>query len=119
MICGLYVIYDNKADTAVGGVVQLISTDAAAVRMFAGVVGTPGTMVNEHPKDFSLLRVGHIDLVTLEIEPNLSSRHKPISTGDAIVREFERARNVKPDNVGDDLTQGPTVDPRQLSITGA
>lgn len=119
MMCGMYVVYDEKADTAVGGVVQLISTDAAAVRMFAGIVSTPGTMVNEHPKDFTLLCVGHIDLVTLQIEPNLSSRHKPITTGDAIVREFERARNAKPGDSGDDLTQGPKVDPRQLSITGA
>lgn len=116
MLHGLYVIYDNKADTPIGGVAQLVTTDAAAVRMFAEIVTTPGTMCHQHPKDFSLLRVAFIDLVTLEIEPNLSSRHKPITTGDAIVREIERARSAIPvDGVVPGDGNG-VADPLQLSI---
>lgn len=100
----LYCIYDIKAEAVVGGVVQLLGTDAEAARMFTGVLTTPGTICHEHPEDFNLMLLGTIDYESMKITPNLSSLQIPVTTGVAIVRELERARSAIPSSQGDSIS---------------
>lgn len=99
----LYAIYDIKSEALVSKVVQILNTDAEASRMFEGVIATPGTLIHDHPQDFNLICLGTIDADTLQLTPNLTSLHVPISTGANIVREIQRARNNAPLNGRDDV----------------
>lgn len=112
MKAGLYVIYDVKAEAPIG-VIQWFSNDQAAGRMFASVIAAPGTMLNEHPEDFVLLKLGMMDLTSLHVELNTVTRMVPIAEGLEVVRALSRARESIPGN------GSAPVDPRQIDFTRA
>lgn len=90
----LYGIYDARAEQYIGGVLQLISTDASAIRMFGSVIGTPGTIVNEHPHDFELHGLGEMDINTGVITPYQNPRQNPIATGTAVLNQIRREQKT-------------------------
>lgn len=53
----LYVIIDSKAE-AVIGFPMLCKHEAQAVRNFCDVADDPKSMLNRHPEDYSLFRLG-------------------------------------------------------------
>lgn len=55
----LYAIVDEVADAIIGGI-QLHKHDAAAIRTFGDIARTEGSMINRHPTDFALMRVGFL-----------------------------------------------------------
>lgn len=59
MRTGIYAILDVKADMLVGGL-HLHKAEAAAIRMFSDIAGTPDTTVGRHPDDYELLFLGSI-----------------------------------------------------------
>lgn len=64
----LYIVLDAAA-AAVTGPLMMFPHDNVAARMFSDIAGDPQTMVNRHPTDHSLIRVGSIDEDTGEITP--------------------------------------------------
>lgn len=56
----LYAIIDSVADAIVGGI-QMHRSDAAAIRAFGDIAAADGTVVNKHPEDYELRRLGYID----------------------------------------------------------
>jgi len=107
----LYLIYDRKAEAPVSKIIQILSTDAEASRMFSTIIQSEGSLISQHPNDFDLLNVGTINFHTLKITPNLASLHQPVITGAQIVRDLTRAQNGTQNPPAD-----PGEDPRQLSI---
>jgi len=59
MQTNVYSVFDNKA--AVYGTPFFMPNDAMAVRAFEGAVNKPGSLVFDHPEDFSLFRIGNFD----------------------------------------------------------
>lgn len=57
---GIYAIYDRQARAVVGGL-QMHRHDAAAIRTFGDVASQKGSMVQMHPEDYDLIRLGHLD----------------------------------------------------------
>lgn len=80
MTQGLYVVVDNKAGQALGGV-HVFRHDAPAVRMFTDIHADEQSVIHKHPSDFALVRVGRFDDELLLIEA-----HDPvvIVTGEAV-----------------------------------
>lgn len=64
----IYAIKDNVADQIIGGL-YLHKHEAAAVRFFADVASTKGSLVGAHPQDFDLLRLGYITHFS-ELQPD-------------------------------------------------
>lgn len=56
----LYAIYDRAAQQLTGPIMNE-RADAVALRTFRDLVADPKTLVGQHPQDFDLLRLGHID----------------------------------------------------------
>lgn len=88
----LYLIYDVKAEAPIG-VIQWLSTDAQAIRMFEQVCRTPDTLCYTNPEDFVLLFVGTLDFSSCVIEPNVLALSAPIMTGVNVARALTRARD--------------------------
>lgn len=102
----LYIIYDLKAQAPASKVIQMLHSDPEAQRMFTSVIQSENNLIAQHPEDFSLLNIGSFNVLTLQLTPNLSTLHQPVSTGAYIVREL-RAR----------MSPSPTHD-SQMSIPG-
>lgn len=68
MIKSLIGVRDVVAEDFPGGLL-LVAHDAPAVRMFSDLLGTQGTIVNQHPNDHDLVEVAKFNVTTGEIEP--------------------------------------------------
>lgn len=55
----IYCIHDVVSGLVVGGL-HLFPADAAAMRMFADVAGSPDTLISRHPSDFQLVCLGEL-----------------------------------------------------------
>lgn len=55
----IYAIVDVKANQMVGGLMTH-KHEAAAVRMFSDIANAKDTMIQRHPQDFNLVRLGYI-----------------------------------------------------------
>lgn len=53
----LYIVYDDKAQAHLGGIITY-AADAAAIRFFTDAVKDKQTIVGQHPEDFTLLAIG-------------------------------------------------------------
>lgn len=60
---GIYAVLDLAADDLVGQMQALTvhKHEAAAVRFFTDIAATQGSIVNKHPEDFVLKRLGFLD----------------------------------------------------------
>lgn len=56
---GLYAVLDLVALAIVGGI-TLHRHEAAATRWFTDGLNTPDTMLNQHPEDYNLIRLGFL-----------------------------------------------------------
>nr|QXN72830.1 MAG: hypothetical protein [Microvirus sp.] len=56
----LYAVRDTVAQLLVGGI-QLHRHEAAAIRTFGDIATMKGSVVQMHPTDFELVRLGHLD----------------------------------------------------------
>ncbi|WNK13190.1 MAG: nonstructural protein [Microvirus sp.] len=63
---GLYAVRDIVAQTIIGGII-MEPADAPAIRAFYDALRTKGSLLAEHPADFTLLHLGNIDLATGEL----------------------------------------------------
>lgn len=75
-LTGIYAILDLLSESYAGTVLHIFKHEAAAVRFYNDVAGTPDTMINKHPEDFDLYRLGYIDENNL-----LVAEHQLIFTG--------------------------------------
>lgn len=55
----IYAIRDRLAGSVT--TLHLHAADVAAIRFFGDVASHEGTLVNKHPKDFELIRLGSVD----------------------------------------------------------
>lgn len=67
----IYAIYDIVAQEMLAQV-QLMKHDAVAIRFYQDVAQSKGSIVNQHPADFDLIRLGDID------EQGLINPHREI-----------------------------------------
>lgn len=56
---GIYAIFDTKAQAIIGGL-HIHKHEAAAIRFFGDVAAAEQTMINKHPQDYDLIRLGWI-----------------------------------------------------------
>lgn len=66
MVKGIYGVYDLVSGDLVGPL-WLFPSDRPAERMLSDLVRAPDSMVSQHPDDFCLVKVGSIDLETLQV----------------------------------------------------
>lgn len=59
MIRYVYAIRDRVAGMLLGDVFHTFAHDAPAVRFFGDVIDQRGSIVNQHPRDFELVRLGN------------------------------------------------------------
>lgn len=64
---GVYSVYDQVS--CLFGFPVLFPRDAVATRNFVDLVSSSGTVLNSHPADFSLKKIGYFDEHTGEIIP--------------------------------------------------
>lgn len=57
---GIYAVHDTVADIIVGGL-QTHRAEASAIRTFGDAASMKGSVVQMHPGDFQLLRLGWIN----------------------------------------------------------
>lgn len=62
MLKFFYMVYDSVAG-AMSGPIMVYPSDAVAIRDFSDAVRGNGSLLAQHPDDFSLVRVGTIDAV--------------------------------------------------------
>lgn len=66
MVKHVYGIYDLVSGDVVGPL-WLFPSDGPATRMLQDVVNAPDSQVHAHPGDFALVRLGTVDLETLDV----------------------------------------------------
>lgn len=57
----LYVIFDTRAEAIIGEIVQTARVDAVAVRSFGDLLRDERSLLGQHPADFQLVCVGHMN----------------------------------------------------------
>lgn len=65
----LYIIYDIKAESVIGGIIQE-AADGPAIRAFHDALNPKNqTVLSDHPEDFKLLCIGSMDATGLIVAP--------------------------------------------------
>lgn len=91
----IYGIRDRIANEVVGMrmyVLMTFRTDQEAARYFADAINDTTSILNKHPSDFELIKLGH-----LTDDGNINSRdHIVIITGDALIATQQPALVKEP-----------------------
>lgn len=69
MKIGLYAIYDSVAKDLIGPI-QMHKHDAVALRTFREILQLPNSAIAKNPRDYTLIRVGHVDAERPAITPD-------------------------------------------------
>lgn len=96
----IYAIVDLIAQDILGGL-HLAMHDAVAVRLFSDVAQMQGSLIEKHPEDFSLVRLGHI--VSDNGDIRLFDEPETVLTGKAWAAAREAANRPQSEQLHADL----------------
>lgn len=65
---GIYAVYDIIAKTIVGPL-MMMNRDEPAIRIFTDALADKALTLGQHPADYELLKLAHINEDTPEIQP--------------------------------------------------
>lgn len=103
----LYAIYDRATEDIIG-VIHAMTHDTPAIRLFCDVAAAQGSMIKQHPEDFSLVCLGTLEsnydaAGTLELDHEFT-----------VVFTGLQWAAIQPSQDTDQAPRDTKIDPREL-----